>query len=316
MPAQELVQVGIDVSKRALDVAVWPDGETFTTGNDRPGFRDLTARLRRRPVEIVAMEATGKLEIKAALALEAAGLPVAVVNPRQVRDFARSMGRLAKTDRLDALMIARFAAALKPPARSARSAEELELRELASRRQQLTEMIAAEKLRLESTGSGFVRRQICADIRALRKQLEECGRETGATIRKNPAWQAREDLLRSASGIGPVASSVLIAELPELGQISGKQVASLAGVAPINRDSGTMRGRRTCWAGRESVRRALYMAVLSARRHNPRIRAFYERLVGAGKTKKVALVACMRKLLVILNAMLRKNEPWREMETA
>jgi transposase len=241
--------------------------------------------------------------------LAAAGLPVVVVNPRQVRDFAKAMGQLAKTDRLDAQVLARFGQATRPQLRPLPDAETQALQALVSRREQLVQMITAEKNR-RYLALTAIRRQIDTHIRWLQKQLKRVDDDLDQAVRSSPLWQEQERLLCTAKGVGPVTARALITHLPELGTLDGKQIAALVGVAPFNRDSGPRQGRKKIWGGRKRVRSALYMAVLSASRHNRHIRSFYQRLLAAGKLPKVALVACMRKLLVILNAMVRSNTPW------
>ena len=268
-------------------------------------------RLKSLSVGVVVLEATGKVEVFAAATLAHAGLPVAVVNPRQIRDFARATGRLAKTDRIDAAVIARFGEAVKPAVRTVADARSRLLAELIARRRQLGGMITAEKNRLSRTQDRALRASVRSHIHWLQRALADLDVQMTTIIRNSPIWREKEDLLRSVPGIGQVVSRTLIAELPELGHLCRKKIASLVGVAPINRDSGSLRGRRSVWGGRSTVRRALYMAALVATRRNVVIRRFYQRLRSAGKSPKVALVACMRKLLVILNAMVRTGQPWQ-----
>jgi len=302
--------VGIDVSKATLDVALGPGGEAWQVTNDAAGRAALAARLSRpRPAAIV-LEATGGLELPLVSELAAAGLPVRVVNPRRVRDFAKATGRLAKTDRLDAQLLARFAEALRPEPRPLPDAATQALRALVTRRQQLQGMLTAEQNRLATTPEPL-RAQRRAHLAWLRQACTDLDRELDRTIRASDLWRDQDDRLRSVPGVGPVLSSILLAEVPELGRLNRKQIAALIGVAPLARDSGTLRGKRTCWGGRTRVRSVLYMAILSATRHNPVIRAFYQRLLAAGKLKKVALVACMHKLLLILNAMVATQTPWQ-----
>jgi transposase len=302
--------VGIDVSKAALDVAVRPAGGAWRAANDAPGIAALVERVAALAPACIVLEATGGLERGASAALAAAGLPVAVVNPRQVRDFAKATGKLAKTDALAAAVLAHFAEAVRPAVRPLPDAAARALAELVTRRQQLVEMQTAERNRLGSlTGSRRERAQ--AHIAWLRQELAALEAELAAAIEASPAWRERDRLLRSAPGVGPVLARTLVAELPELGTLDRKRLAALVGVAPLNRDSGTFRGRRGVWGGRARVRAALYMGALVATRCNPVIRAFYQRLLAAGKAKKVALVACMHKLLRILNAMLRSRTAWR-----
>ena len=307
----EPVYVGIDVCKSRLDVHVLPCGEVWTFGHDLAGLEDLMGRLKSLPVGVVVLEATGKVEVFAAATLSNAGLPVAVVNPRQIRDFARATGRLAKTDRIDAAVIARFGEAVKPAVRTVANALSRLLAELIARRRQLGGMITAEKNRLSRTQDRALRTSVRSHIHWLQTALADLDVQMTTIIRNSPIWREKEDLLRSVPGIGQVVSRTLIAELAELGHLCRKEIASLVGVAPINRDSGSLRGRRSVWGGRPTVRRALYMAALVATRRNVVIRRFYQRLRSAGKSPKVALVACMRKLHVILNAMVRTGQPWQ-----
>ena len=255
------------------------------------------------------LEATGGFEVDVAGALAAAGLPTAVVNPRQVRDFARATGLLAKTDQLDAQALAHFAEAVRPEPRPLPDAQAQELSALLLRRRQLVDMLTAEKNRV-SLAAARIRPQIQTHIAWLQQQLADLDRDLGQLIRSSPVWRAKDDLLRSVPGVGPVLATTLVASLPELGTLTRQQIAALVGVAPLNRDSGTWRGRRTVWGGRAHVRAVLYMSTLVAVRHNPALRAFYERLRHAGKLPKVALTACMRKLLTILNAMLKHQTRW------
>jgi transposase len=307
------VYVGIDVSKDTLDVA-WapalrPPERFANTPGGHAALRELLTR--QRPA-LVVLEATGGFERAAAAELAAAGLPVALVNPRQARDFARATGKLAKTDRLDAQAVARFAQAVKPPARPLPDDQAQALQETLARRRQLLQMRTAESNRLAQARAPKVRASLERVLESLSRELGDLDAELGALIEASPAWQAKADLLRSVPGVGDQTARALIAELPELGAASRQQIAALAGVAPLNRDSGQMRGRRSVWGGRAALRSALYMAALVASRYNPLIRAYYRRLLDAGKRPKVALVACMRKLLVILNAIVRDGQPWRD----
>ena len=301
--------VGIDVSKAQLDVAVRPNGETWAVAHDEAGLSALVARLRTLAPALIVLEATGGLEVALAGALATAALPVAVVNPRQVRDFARSTGTLAKTDRLDAQSLAHFAEALRPQPRPLPDAQAQELSALLQRRRQLVEMLTAEKNRLP-LAAPRVRPQLQAHITWLQRQISQFDDALRALVRSSPLWRDKEDLLRSTPGVGPVLATTLVAALPELGTLTRQQIAALVGVAPLNRDSGTLRGRRTVWGGRAQVRTVLYMSTLVAVRHNPVLAAFYQRLRTAGKAPKVALTACMRKLLTILNAMLKHHTRW------
>jgi transposase len=302
--------VGIDVSKAELEVALGPEGELETFANAPQGLRQLVAVLQRRSPTLVVLEATGGYETAAVMALAAVGIDVAVVNPRWVRDFAKATGQLAKTDRLDAQMLARYAQAVRPQPRALPDELTRELQALVTRRHQLVQMLTAEKNRL-GTAPASMRRQIQAHIKWLQKQIARLDDELDQCVRSHPVWQEQEQLLRSVKGVGPVVARCLLAELPELGTLDGKQIAALVGVAPLNCDSGKHQGRRRIWGGRKRVRAMLYMAVLSAVRHNVVIRPFYQRLLTAGKRPKVALTACMRKLLVTLNAILRTGAPWQ-----
>lgn len=304
------VFVGIDVSKARLDVACRPDGSAFSEANTPQGAAALVARLRGLGPALVVLEATGGLEAPAASALAAAGLAVAVVNPRQVRDFARATGRLAKTDRIDAAVLAHFADAVRPPVRPLPDDQARQLEALIVRRRQLVEMRAAEQNRLGAATAEAVRKGLEAHIAYLSVQVGEVDGELARAIEATEAWKAKDDLLRGVPGVGPVVSRTLLASLPELGSLTNKEVTALVGLAPVARDSGTLRGRRAIAGGRGPVRAVLYMAALTARRYNPALRAFYGRLTAAGKAAKVALTAVMRKLLTMLNAMVRKNRPW------
>lgn len=301
--------VGIDVSKVALDVSAYPGGNTWRVEHTPAGTAALAEELADLEPAVVVVEATGGLEVSLVVALGSAGLPVTVVNPRQVRDFARATGQLAKTDKLDAQVLAQFGAAVRPSVRPLPDAARLELRALVTRRQQLLVMITAEKNRMRRTTPG-VRQRIEINVRWLKEQLKELDRDQGDFLRSSPLWQEDAKLLRGVPGIGPIVTATLIARLPELGSLNSKEVAALVGVAPFNRDSGTLRGKRTVWGGRGPLRTALYMATLVAVRHNPVLRDFYQRLCAAGKPKKVALTACLRKLLVILNSILKHRRPW------
>jgi transposase len=300
--------VGIDVAKDRLDVNVQPSGEAFTVPRDEAGLADLTRRLAALAPVVIALEATGGYEVVVAATLATAALPVVVINPRQIREFARASGRLAKTDTLDARAIATFAAAIRPAVRPIPDAQAHLLAQLVARRRQLVEMLGAEQNRRRLIEPAL-ERQLDAHIRWLERALDDLQEDIDTTIRSSPLWRATENLLRSVPGIGPVTASTLIADLPELGHLDRRKIAALVGVAPINRDSGTLRGRRTIAGGRAPVRHVLYMATLTAIRHNPSIAPFYQRLVAAGRPAKVALTAAMRKLLVILNAILRDQRP-------
>jgi transposase len=296
---------GVDVSKGHLEVFVAPTGERFSVTNDDSGIDELLARLdESRSPALVVLEATGGFERPVAAALAASGLAVAVVNPRQARDFARATGKLAKS-------LAHFAEAVCPAPRAIPAEEALALGEILARRRQLVGMLTAENNRLLTASTKRVKKRVEAHIRWLEKELTRADRDLQEAIEESPVWRENEALLRGVPGVGPVLARTLLAELPELGELKNKQLAALVGVAPFNRDSGILRGRRAIWGGRSGVRAALYMGALVATRCNPAVKVFYERLLAAGKPKKVALVACMRKLLVILNAMLRNRTPWR-----
>jgi transposase len=303
--------IGIDVSKARLDVAIRPSAEKLSVSNDEAGIQALVTRLSEIKPALIVLEATGGLERSVSGTLGSAQLPVVVVNPRQVRDFAKALGQLAKTDRIDAEVLARFAEVIRPPLRPLPDKVSLELRSLIARRRQLIEMMVAEKNRL-STASKAVRKRIEAHIRWLETELDRADKDLDHSIRQSPIWCENEDLLRSVPSVGPVVSRTLLAELPELGRLNRKQIAALVGIAPLNCDSGTFRGRRGIWGGRATVRAVLYMAALVASRRNSVIRNFYKRLRDKGKAPKVALVACMHKLLTILNAMIKHKTRWSE----
>jgi transposase len=308
------VFVGIDVAKHRLDVHLRPSGESFTIDYSEEEVAALVER-RLLPLEptLIVLEATGGLEVRLAAALAAAALPVAVVNPRQVRSFARAMGRLAKIDRLDAKVIAHFAEAVRPPVRPLPDEATRHLGALVARRRQLLEMLVAERNRRQAADRALHER-IDAHLSWLENALAEIEGDLDGAVRGSPVWRAKEELLRSVPGVGPVSARTLLAQLPELGSLTRRQVAALVGVAPFNRDSGKMRGRRTIWAGRAALRACLYMAAVAAaaRGSNPVIASFYRRLRLAGKPAKLALTACMRKLVVTLNAMLRTNTAWKQ----
>jgi len=301
--------IGVDVSKARLDCAT-ESGEATSHPNDREGIELVVSWCKKLPPSCIVVEATGGFEIPLVSELAAADLPVVVVNPRQVRDFAKATGRLAKTDQLDAAVLAAFGAAVKPARRPLKEEENYLLEALVTRRRQLLDMVVAEENRLRGTRSQRVRKDIEKHLRWLKKRLLDVDSDMRDMIRASDVWRERDELLQTVPGIGPATSARLLASLPELGTLDRKQIAALAGVAPFNRDSGTLRGTRTCWGGRATVRTALYMAALVASRHNPAIREFYNRLVTRGKAPKSALVACMRKLLVTVNAMLRNRQPW------
>lgn len=302
--------LGVDVSKDWLDVAAEPEGNLRRFGNDPEGFKAVTTLARETESQRITLEASGGYQTRLVAVLLEAGLPVVVVNPRQVREYARATGRLAKTDRIDARILCAFTLAVQPPLRELKDEQAELLSSLTARRHQLIEMRTAEKNRLALGARGKVRKNLKAHIEWLDRHLRDTDRELRQLIERSPAWQEKEDLLTSAPGVGKTTAQMLIAQLPELGRLTHKQIAALVGVAPFNRDSGTLRGQRTTWGGRHSVRAGLYMATMSAIRSNPPIKAFYERLRGRGKPGKVAITACMRKLLIVLNAMLRDHKPW------
>ncbi|HZX25024.1 MAG TPA: IS110 family transposase [Woeseiaceae bacterium] len=309
--SEEISRVlGVDVSKDWLDVAAEPDGSLQRLSNDTEGFKSVIALARESESERITLEASGGYQTRLVAALLEAGLPVVVVNPRQVREYARATGRLAKTDRIDARILCAFTLAVQPPLRELKDEQAELLSSLIARRRQLIEMRTAEKNRLTLGARGKVRKNLKAHIEWLDRHLRDTDRELRQLIERSPAWQEKEDLLTSVPGVGKTTAQMLIAQLPELGRLTHKQIAALVGVAPFNRDSGTLRGQRTTWGGRDSVRAGLYMATMSAIRANPPIKAFYERLRGRGKPGKVAITACMRKLLTMLNAMLRDHKPW------
>jgi len=303
----EKVYVGIDIAKDSLDVAVHASDKQWHYSNDPAGITSLCKMLVKLSPTLVVFEATGGYEMPLYLSLDEAGLPAALVNARQIRDFARSTGKLAKTDSLDARVIAHFGCAVQPIPHPVPDTQELKVAQ--ARRTQLLEMITAETNRLRGVPTAL-RRRIEAHIAWLKQELADTDRELKDMIEKDPIWREKDSLLQSTPGVGPTLSATLIAQLPELGILDRRQIAALVGVAPLNRDSGMMHGRRTVWGGRANVRAMLYMATLVATRFNPVIRDFYLRLCAAGKAKKLALTACMRKLLTILNAMLKHHVPW------
>lgn len=309
-----LVFVGIDVSQARLDIAVRP-GTSFSLTHGESAIAALVQQLCALSPTLIVLEATGGMEIPLTSALATAGLPVVVINPRQVRDFAKASGHLAKTDALDAQVLAQFAEVLRPQPRPLPDAETRALAALLTRRRQLVEMLTAEKNRLLSTAAP-IRKRLRTHITWLERELQSTNTALAEAIRQSPVWREKDELLQSVPGVGPVVTSTLLASLPELGTLTNKQIAALVGVAPLNRDSGTLRGRRTVWGGRAQVRAVLYMGAIVAARFNPVIRVFYQRLQRAGKAKKVALTACMRKRLSLLNAMLKHRTPWREVEVS
>lgn len=302
--------VGIDVSKDRLDVHILPSGDAFATTRDGKGISELVARLRDKELAIVAVEATGGFETVVAAGLGGAALPVVVVNPAQVRAFAHALGQRAKTDPIDAAVIAHFAAATKPPVRPLPDIETRRLADLVARRRQIVEMIGAERQR-EKRASAKPRKSIARLRRALEKELSTLDRDIDDAVRGSPAWRDTEDLLKSVPGVGDITARTMIAELPELGSLDRRQIAALAGLAPWTRQSGQWRGKSFIGGGRTAVRSSLFMAAMVAARHNPVLKQFHQRLINAGKPKKVALIAVARKLLTILNAIVRDQKPWQ-----
>jgi transposase len=307
------VFVGIDVAKAQLDIALRPTGERWAIPNDDTGIGALVPQLQAVQPTLMVLEATGGYQRAVVAALAAAALPVVVVNPRQVRHFAKATGQLAKTDALDARALAHFAEVIRPTPRPVSDVQTEELRALLARRRQLITMRTAEQNRLGSAPPRL-KADIEAHITWLNERLRGLDDDLDTTLRSSPVWRERAELLRSVPGIGPICARTLMLDLPELGTLSRQRLAALVGVAPFHRDSGTRRGYRTIWGGRAHVRATLYMGTLVAVRHNPILKAFYERLCRAGKVKKVALIACMRKLLTILNAMVKHHKPWHVLE--
>lgn len=308
---QEQVFIGIDISKKQLDVATRPVMAHFQVDNDDQGIADLVKRLLELKPQLVLLEASGGFETLAAASLRQADLPAQIINPRQVREFACSTGKLAKTDKIDAAVLAHVAQLLQPPLRPWPEAQQQELAALMTRRHQLVEMIVMEKNRLGTAWSPKVRKSLQVHLHLLQEQLQELEQDLDDFIRRTPLYLEKAQLLQTVPGVGPLTSQSLIAWLPELGALNRKQIAALVGVAPFNRDSGQVRGRRAVWGGRKQLRPSLYMATISACRFNPVIQAFYQRLLQAGKRTKVGITACMRKLLTILNAVLKHQQPWR-----
>jgi len=303
--------VGIDVSKLQLEVcSLFSEENNWTVPNEPAAIAEFVKQMQQQRPTLIVLEATGGLEALVSSALAVVGLPVVVVNPRQVRDFARASGLLAKTDKLDARVLAQFGRAMNPAPRPLPDECAQQLQALIARRRQIVEMIIAENNRM-----GVSPRRVKDDIRQhiswLQRRLKQIDKDLDGAVRDSPIWREKDNLLKSVPGVGPVVSMTLLAHLPELGGLNRRQIAALVGVAPFNRDSGTLRGRRTIWGGRSAVRAVLYMATLSAVRFNPVIRQFYERLRNSGKAPKVALTACMRKLLVVLNAIVRNQRPWQ-----
>jgi transposase len=310
MTASSEVFIGIDVSKARLDVAVHGQPQTWQAENNEAGIPELVQQLQALAPTLILLEATGGFELQLVAELWAAHLPTVVTNPRRARHFARSVGQLAKTDKIDARLLALRGAALRPAPRPLPSEQEAQLEALLTRRHQLVEMITVEKNRLTT-----VRPSLRADLQEhlawLKEKLAKLDEAIDHFIQGSPLWRAKDEVLQSVPGIGRITASTMVAMLPELGTLTRQEIAALVGVAPMNRDSGRKQGKRHIWGGRAPVRSVLYMAALSAKKHNPVIKRFYEHLLAKGKEKKVALTACMRKLLVILNAMLRSMQPWQ-----
>ncbi|MBE0582701.1 MAG: IS110 family transposase [Desulfofustis sp.] len=307
--AEREVFVGIDVSKEKLDVAVRPSGELMRFSNDEDGISVMVDFIKPFSPILIVLEATGGMETASVGMLAAKGLPVVVINPRQVRDFAKATGRLAKTDAIDAHVIAQFGEAVRPEIRPLKDEDTKKLNALVTRRRQIVEMITAERNRLVAA-TPWTRKDIQNHIAWLEKCLKKADQNLNDLLKKSPVWREKDDILQSTPGVGPVLSMTLLSSLPELGALNRKQIAALVGVAPLNRDSGLFRGKRTIWGGRANIRSVLYMSVTCAIRFNPVIKKFYQRLRDAGKLHKVAMTACMRKLLVILNTMIKNRTPW------
>jgi transposase len=306
----EAIFVGIDVAKDTLDLQTFPAASAQQFQNNPTGIRKLLRCLKARPLGLVVVEATGGYQTPMVAELAAAGLPVVVVNPRHVRNYARALGILAKTDRIDAAVLARFGHDIRPPLRPLPTQQERAMAELVRRRRQLIKARTAESCRLQQSQLPCVLRILRQSLRSIQQQLEAVDRELDRLIQASPVCLEKVQLLQGVKSVGAVTARQLLVELPELGQLGRRQIAGLVGLAPINRDSGTLRGKRAVFGGRKNVRTALYMPTVSAIRHNPVIREFYHRLRAAGKTKMIALTACMRKLLTILNAILRDRKPW------
>lgn len=310
MSEKALCVIGIDIAKESCEVAVLPQRAHWSSGVTPAALAALIERCRDLEPNLIVCEATGGYELPVVSALAAAALPVVVVNPRQVRDFAKATGTLAKTDRLDAEVIARFGLAVRPAIRALPDAETRELQAYVVRHRQLIEMLVAEQNRLAQV-QGMVRINIQAHIVWLKQCLHDTDQQLRKRLRASPVWRVQDDLLQSIPGVGPLTSTHCLAQLPELGRLNRREIAALVGLAPFNRDSGTLAGHRTIWGGRARVRNALYMATLSAIRCNPTIKPHYQHLIASGKPPKVALIACMRKLLVIMNAMLKNQTHWQ-----
>ena len=310
---QELSFIGIDVAKASLDIAIRPTDQQWQADYTEKGIQALVEQISELNPALVLLEASGGLEVPMVAALAVANLPVVVVNPRQVRDFARATGKLAKTDVLDAHVLAHFAEAIRPASRSIPDSETQALNALVARRNQVISMLVAEKNRLH-TSRPPVSQRIQLHIDWLKQEMDDIDQGLKKMLHDSPVWREKENLLRTVPGVGPQLAVSILAYLPEIGTLNRKRIAALVGVAPFNRDSGTLRGKRAVWGGRSRIRATLYMAALVASRYNPVISAFYQRLLAAGKAKKVALTACMRKLLVILNAMLKNHGSWQSLD--
>lgn len=306
--------VGIDVSKQRLDVHVLPEGSSWSVANDETGHLELVQKLSDGKPELVVLEATGGYQMQAVAELAVHAIPVAVVNPRQVRDYAKAIGRLAKTDTIDAWVLASFAQAIRPQPRPLPDEKTIELHAMVNRRRQLIDMRTAETNRLETCRVARVRKDLQKTITWLSRRIKDVDDDIDKMIRTMPMWREREELLTSPNGVGKTTARTLLTALPELGELNRRQIAALVGLAPFNNDSGTSRGKRSIRGGRAEVRSVLYMATLTATRCNPTIQTMYRRLTAAGKVHKVAMIACARKLLTILNAMVRTNTPWKELE--
>jgi transposase len=308
--------VGIDVSQERLDVGVWPTGQTFSAANDRKGQVELAKRIAEMKPQLVVLESTGKLEVPMALELGEQGVPYRIVNPRQVREFARAMGILAKTDKIDSVQLGHFAESLKPEPKALPDADRRELQALVVRRAQLLNAKIAEQNRLSGETFPKILKSLKVSIAWHERQIAQLDQELDRKIDATPHFKAQSELIESVPGVGPNTARMLISSLPELGTLNRQKIAALVGIAPLNRDSGKTHGARVCWGGRAGVRSSLYMAALVGMKHNPILRALYLRLRAKGKVAKVALVACMRKLLVILNVMMKNNTPWRQTSPA
>jgi len=308
---EQNVYVGIDVSKANLDVFIHPIGQVYKVSNDETGINKLTKLLSKQSIKLIVLEATGGYEKKVARGLAEAKFSVSVINPRQARDFAKALGQLAKTDKVDSRILALFANKIEPTARPLKTLKQQDLTDLKARRKQLVDMITMEKNRLDKT-SVNIKKGIEKVIKFFQKELRAIDKKLSQAIEEDPNLSEKNKLLRSIKGVGPVLSATLLADLPELGTLTNKKISALVGVAPFNRDSGTFVGGKTIWGGRSSVRTSLYMAALAASKYNPQIKTFYDRLSKAGKVKKVVLTACMHKLLIIMNAMLKSGVSWNE----